>query len=75
MVACPMCQANLDMYQKDMAQKYKDDFQMPVVYFTQLLGLAMGLSPIQLMLDKHFTDPMPVLGSKIIDIKVPERAL
>ena len=63
-VACPMCHANLDMYQKDMAAKFKDKTGLPVLYFTQLMGLALGLSPKELLLDKHFTDPLPVLREK-----------
>ncbi len=63
-VACPMCQANLDMYQKDMTAKFKQKTELPVLYFTQLMGLALGLSPKELLLDKHFTDPLPVLREK-----------
>jgi len=63
-VACPMCHANLDMYQKDMTAKFKDNTGLPVLYFTQLMGLALGLSPKELLLDKHFTDPLPVLREK-----------
>ena len=37
---------------------------MPILYFTQIAGLAMGLSPRALDLDKHFTDPMPMLKNK-----------
>ena len=64
-VACPMCHSNLDMYQREMEAEYKDDFKLPVIYFTQLLGLALGFSPTQLLLDKHFTDPLPMLKNKI----------
>jgi heterodisulfide reductase subunit B len=73
-VACPECHANLDMYQSEMAAKYQDDFQMPVLYFTQVLGLALGLSPRQLLLDRHLTNPLPMLESKIKDLYVSGRA-
>ncbi len=63
-VACPMCHSNLDIHQKEMKAKYQDDFELPVLYFTQLLGLALGFSPKQLGLDKHFTDTLPMLRSK-----------
>jgi heterodisulfide reductase subunit B len=63
-VACPMCHSNLDTHQKEMKAKYKDDFELPVLYFTQLVGLALGLSPKQLLLDKHLTDPLPMLRNK-----------
>jgi heterodisulfide reductase subunit B len=63
-VACPMCHINLDAYQKEMEAKYKDKLELPVLYFTQLVGLALDFSPKQLLLDKHFTDPMPMLKDK-----------
>lgn len=63
-VACPMCHSNLDTRQREMRAKYKDDFELPVLYFTQLLGLALGFSPRQLLLNKHFTNPLPTLKNK-----------
>jgi heterodisulfide reductase subunit B len=63
-VACPMCQSNLDTYQKEIEATYKDKLELPVLYFTQLVGLALDFSPKQLLLDKHFTDPMPMLKDK-----------
>lgn len=63
-VACPECHSNLDMHQAEIRASYKDDTAMPVVYFTQLLGLALGFSPAELHLDKHMTDPVPALAAK-----------
>ncbi|TET88607.1 MAG: heterodisulfide reductase subunit B [Dehalococcoidia bacterium] len=63
-VACPMCHSNLDAYQKEMEARYKDKLELPVLYFTQLVGLALDFSPKQLLLDKHFTDPLPMLKDK-----------
>jgi len=54
--ACALCQGNLDMYQGDGEQE-----PLPVVYFTQLMGLAFGLTPEAVGLDKHFRDPAPAL--------------
>ncbi|HEX2962642.1 MAG TPA: CoB--CoM heterodisulfide reductase iron-sulfur subunit B family protein [Ignavibacteriales bacterium] len=53
-VACPLCQANLDMRQEQINKKYKTDFKMPVVYITQLLGLALGIPSGELGLNSHF---------------------
>lgn len=53
-VACPLCQANLDMRQQQINKKYKTDFKTPVVYITQLLGLGLGIPPKELGLDSHF---------------------
>ena len=47
-VACPLCQMNLDLRQVDARKIYGEINQMPVLYITQLLGLALGLSPEEL---------------------------
>ncbi|MBU4317187.1 MAG: CoB--CoM heterodisulfide reductase iron-sulfur subunit B family protein [Proteobacteria bacterium] len=44
---CPMCQFNLDYGQEKIQGK-----QLPVTYFTQVIGLAMGIAPESLGLDK-----------------------
>jgi len=43
-VTCPMCQANLDMLTKRINKKMGTSYRMPILYFTQLLGLALGCS-------------------------------
>lgn len=63
-VACPLCQANLDMYQSDAEEQLGRALGLPVLYFSQLLGIAMGLEPEVLGLDKGFVDPMPLLAEK-----------
>lgn len=63
-VACPMCHFNLDFHQKEIEAEHKEKLGMPVLYFTQLMGLALGFSPKELMLNKHLVDPQPVLSSK-----------
>lgn len=42
---CPMCQLNLDAYQGETNRHFGTDYHMPVVFFTQLMGLAFGLKP------------------------------
>lgn len=51
-VACPLCQMNLDLRQKQAAKAEDAFFHMPVLYFTQLMGLAMGIAPEHLGLDQ-----------------------
>jgi heterodisulfide reductase subunit B2 len=63
-VACPMCQLNLDTTQKSKGSKRKGAEGVPIPYITQLIGLAAGLPAGQLMFDKLFTDPIPMLKSK-----------
>ncbi len=45
---CPLCQMNLDAYQKPINRKFKKDINLPILYFTQLIGLALGLPPKEL---------------------------
>ena len=40
---CPMCQLNLDAYQSRVNQHFGTDFHLPILYFTQMMGLAFGL--------------------------------
>lgn len=63
-VACPMCQINLDLRQLDIQKRLKTSFNMPVLYFTQLLGLALGVSEGELGFDKLIVDPKPILREK-----------
>lgn len=51
-LACPMCQANLDMRQAEFAAAGQS--QLPVVYLTQLIGVAMGLGEDVLGFKGHF---------------------
>lgn len=60
--ACPLCQLNLDMRQKDVEAEFGESFNLPVLYFTQWLGLAMGLEPKALGLGSLVVDPAPVLA-------------
>ena len=63
-VACPLCQANLDMRQKQIEQKYDREYNLPILYFTQLMGLAYGLEPSALGLEKHSISAKPLLQEK-----------
>jgi len=47
-VACPLCQVNLDLRQADARRAHGELPDTPVPYFTQLLGLALGLTPREL---------------------------
>jgi heterodisulfide reductase subunit B len=42
-VTCPLCQLNLDAYQAAINKKYGTSFNLPIVYFTQLMGIAFGM--------------------------------
>jgi heterodisulfide reductase subunit B len=62
--ACPLCHANLDQRQARVNRRFGTDYRMPVLYFTQLLGLAFGLNPGELGLGLHFV-PTAELVRKI----------
>jgi heterodisulfide reductase subunit B len=61
---CPLCQYNLEAYQGKMRRVFNEDVSLPVVYFTQLLGLAFGLAPTALGLQRNFVTaaPLPVMA-------------
>jgi len=37
-VACPLCQVNLDSRQRQIEKEYEETFKLPIIYFTQLMG-------------------------------------
>ncbi len=63
-VSCQMCQANLDLSQERISRKFGKDYYLPVFYFTELIGLAVGLADAPKWLSQHLVDPMPLLKSK-----------
>ena len=60
-VACPMCQASLDLRQKDIEKETGRQYDMPVVYITQLLGLCLGIPHSDLGLKRLMVRPSAVL--------------
>jgi heterodisulfide reductase subunit B len=60
------------MRQSDIEKKHGERFGLPVFYFTQLLGLALGLPSQQLGLRSLLVDPLPVLARR--GILQPEKA-
>ncbi len=51
-VACPLCQMNLDLRQKQAEKKGNEKFNLPILYFTQLMGIAFDLKDEDIQLDK-----------------------
>ncbi len=53
-VACPMCHSNLDFRQKAIAKRAEDPTTLPILFLSQVVGLALGEGPLELGLDRHF---------------------
>jgi heterodisulfide reductase subunit B2 len=60
--ACPLCQVNLECYQTQINREFGTNFNMPVMYFTQLVGLAMGIPAKQLGIGTELVSTKPVLS-------------
>lgn len=62
-VACSLCHINLDTRQ-DVISRAGREYAVPVLFFTQLMGLALGIGPNDLGLAKHLTSPNKLLADK-----------
>jgi len=62
---CPMCQLNLDGYQGRVNGYFNTNFELPIMYFTQMLGIAFGIEPQMLGFGKELVSAMPVLKAKV----------
>ena len=51
---CPLCHFNLEAYQERINGVYGTDYRIPILYFTQLLGIALGIPGGKLGLDASF---------------------
>jgi len=59
--ACPLCHFNLDAKQKDIESKFDIKIDLPILHFTQLIGLAFGIEPKELGLNKNLVVPNKIL--------------
>ena len=63
-VACQLCQANLDMRQTQIGKQHGTEYNLPIIYFTQAMGLAFGIPYKELGMQRHLTSPKAMLKSK-----------
>ncbi|WP_141432564.1 CoB--CoM heterodisulfide reductase iron-sulfur subunit B family protein [Bacillus sp. 03113] len=63
---CPLCQMQLDMYQPDAQKQFNQDITMPILHLPQLIGLALGLTPEELAINRHIIDVIPALKETTI---------
>jgi heterodisulfide reductase subunit B len=59
--ACPMCQLNLDVYQNQLNSHFGTSYRMPIVYFTQMMALALGMDAAELKFEEGFVSIGPLL--------------
>lgn len=60
--ACPLCQINLECYQAEANREFGTDFTIPILYFTQLMGLAFGVKAKKLGIGREIVPAEPVLA-------------
>ena len=58
---CPLCHLNLDSRQPEVEKVIKNSLGLPVLHLPQLIGLALGIEPKKLGLDRHIVSTKPVL--------------
>lgn len=68
---CPMCQLNLDAYQADVNKRFGTNYKIPILYFTQVMGLAFGLKPKDVAIGKELVSAGPALEK--ISAQPPEK--
>jgi heterodisulfide reductase subunit B len=66
---CPMCQMNVDAYQNEMNHYFGTKYHMPVLFFTQLMGLAFGRQPEELGIGTELVSSRNALAN--IGVEVP----
>jgi len=67
---CPLCQTNLDAYQSKVNSKFKTNYNLPILFITQLIGLTLRIDPISLGLNTNIVSPDEVL-KHIYKVKKP----
>jgi len=70
---CPMCQLNVDAYQAETNRFFNTNYEVPILYFTQLIGLAFGIDARKLGIGREFVDPRPALAK--IGVEVEEDSI
>jgi heterodisulfide reductase subunit B len=63
-VSCQMCQANLDMPQARISKVFQKTYDIPVYYFTELIGLSWKAPEAKTWLSRHLVNPEPLLRRK-----------
>jgi len=73
-VACPLCQQNLDLRQEQVNKTMGSNLNIPILYFTQILGLVYGLPPREIGIDKLVVSADDIVYSRITVEEMRKRA-
>ena len=60
---CPLCQMNLEAYQGEINKRFGTNFEMPILFFTQVMGLAFGFTNKEMGIDKNLTPEISISGA------------
>ena len=72
---CPMCQMNLDAYQNETNRHFHTNYRMPILFFTQLMGIAFGSDPKTLGFGRELVnarEAMSRIGVEVPAAEAPE---
>jgi len=60
-VSCPACGNQLDLQQLGLKESYGEEYNLPVLFITQILGLAMGMGDDEVGLEMNRVPADPIL--------------
>ena len=63
-VSCQMCQANLDLPQSKISEIFRKQYNLPIYYFTELIGVSWKGLEARTWLSRHRVNPVPLLLQK-----------
>jgi heterodisulfide reductase subunit B len=59
---CPLCQVNVEMYQDRINKEFGTNFNIPIVFYSQIMAISFGMSVKEAALDKHMIAPVKLIG-------------
>jgi heterodisulfide reductase subunit B len=71
---CPMCQMNLDAYQNETNQHFHTKYKMPIIFFTQLMGIAFGAEPKALGFGMELVSTKKAMARIGVEVPAPKPA-
>ena len=60
---CPLCHLNLDGYQPQAAKQTRQEIDLPILHLPQMIGLALGIEPAAMRLNKHIVSTERMLST------------